>query len=109
MSNVFEGIKAGLQEAIEYNKGNLKARSNTLTVMPLKEYNADEIKNIRNQLGMTQITFAGFMGVTKKTVEAWEAGRNMPDGPARRILGMVQVDPTLPQKYNIVSSKEATG
>ncbi|MBO5429336.1 MAG: helix-turn-helix domain-containing protein, partial [Peptococcaceae bacterium] len=57
----------------------------------------------RKELGMTQVLFAGFMGVSTKTVEAWEAGRNMPDGPARRILAMLQIDPTLPQKLNIVT------
>ena len=49
------------------------------------------------------ILFAGFMGVSTKTVEAWEAGRNMPDGPARRILAMLKVDPGLPQRLNIVA------
>ena len=52
---------------------------------------------------MTQVLFAGFMGVSPKTVEAWEAGRNMPDGPARRILAMLKVDPALPQKLNIIA------
>ena len=61
------------------------------------------IKSIRNDLGMTQVLFAGFMGVSPKTVEAWEAGRNMPDGPARRILAMVKLDPYLPQRMNIVA------
>ena len=52
---------------------------------------------------MTQVLFAGFMGVSSKTVEAWEAGRNMPDGPARRILSMLQADPELPQRFHIVT------
>ena len=70
---------------------------------PLKEYSACEIKAIRNSLGMTQTVFALFMGVSNKTVEAWEAGRNMPDGPARRLLSMVQADPEIPTRYGIVT------
>lgn len=65
---------------------------------PVREYEACEIKAIRNGLGMTQAVFALFMGVSKKTVEAWEAGRNMPDGPARRLLAMVQADPHLAER-----------
>lgn len=64
----------------------------------VREYEACEIKAIRNGLGMTQAVFALFMGVSKKTVEAWEAGRNMPDGPARRLLAMVQADPHLAER-----------
>ena len=65
---------------------------------PVREYEASEIKEIRNGLGMTQAVFALFMGVSKKTVEAWESGRNMPDGPARRLLAMVQEEPEITER-----------
>ena len=100
---VYDGIMQGLEEAIAYNEGKIKARTNTITITPVPDFEANEIKNIRNELGMTQVLFAGFMGVSTKTVEAWEAGRNMPDGPARRILSMLKADPTLPQRFNIIA------
>ena len=100
---VYDGIMQGLNEAIAYNEGKLKARTKTMSVEPVPVFEATEIKSIRNELGMTQVLFAGFMGVSTKTVEAWEAGRNMPDGPARRILSMLKVDPGLPQRLNIVA------
>ncbi len=100
---VYDGIMQGLNEAIAYNEGKIQARTKTMSIAPVPNFEATEIKGIRNQLGMTQVLFAGFMGVSVKTVEAWEAGRNMPDGPARRILAMAQLDPSLPQKMNIVA------
>lgn len=100
---VYDGIMQGLEEAIAYNEGKIKARTNTITIIPVPDFEANEIKNIRNELGMTQVLFAGFMGVSTKTVEAWEAGRNMPDGPARRILSMLKADPALPQRFNIIA------
>lgn len=100
---VYDGIMQGLEEAIAYNEGKIKARSNTMSIEPVPDFEANEIKNIRHELGMTQVLFAGFMGVSTKTVEAWEAGRNMPDGPARRILSMVKADPILPQRLNIIA------
>lgn len=100
---VYDGIIQGLNEAIVYNEGKLKARTKIMSIEPVPEFEAKEIKSIRDELGMTQVLFAGFMGVSTKTVEAWEAGRNMPDGPARRILAMLKVDPSLPQKLNIVA------
>lgn len=100
---VYDGIIQGLSEAVLYNEGKLKARTKTMSIEPVPDFEATEIKNIRNELGMTQVLFAGFMGVSTKTVEAWESGRNMPDGPARRILAMLKVDPGLPQRLNIVA------
>lgn len=99
---VYDGIVQGLEEAIAYNEGKIKARTNRMRIEPVPDFEAAEIKGIRNELGMTQVLFAGFMGVSTKTVEAWEAGRNMPDGPARRILSMLKVDPAIPQRFNIV-------
>ena len=100
---VYDGIICGLEEAISYNEGKIKARTNTMSISPVPNFDATEIRSIRNELGMTQVLFAGFMGVSTKTVEAWEAGRNMPDGPARRILSMLKADPALPQRLNIIA------
>ena len=102
--SVYDGIMQGLEEAVAYNKGKIKARTQTIFISPVPDFEAVEIKNIRTRLGMTQVLFAGFMGVSSKTVEAWEAGRNMPDGPARRILSMLQADPELPQRFHIVTN-----
>lgn len=100
--NVYEGILQGLEEAVAYNQGKITARTKTISISPLPEYDAHEIKNIRKAMGMTQALFAGVMGVSPKTVEAWESGRNTPNGPAKRILSMLQKDPTLPQRMQIV-------
>ena len=54
-------------------------------------------------LDMTQSVFAAVVGVSVKTVEAWEAGSNKPIGPARRILSIMRSDPTFPQKYELVT------
>jgi putative transcriptional regulator len=57
---------------------------------PGKQYSKDEIKAIRNKAGMTQAVFANYMGVSKKTVEAWELGRTHPTGPAYRLLDILE-------------------
>lgn len=103
MNTVFDKIALGLEEAIAYEKGELEAKKTKITVEPVTEFSASEIKNIRNSVGMTQIVFANFMGVSAKTVEAWEAGRNKPEGPARRIFSLLKSDPELPEKYKIIA------
>jgi putative transcriptional regulator len=43
------------------------------------------------------------MGVSVKTVEAWEKGTNKPIGTARRMLSLLQQDDTLPLRFNIIT------
>jgi putative transcriptional regulator len=99
----YKSIVTGLHEAVEYEKGTGKAKKAKCTVNPAPVFNAQEIKSVRNTLQMTQATFAAVMGVSTKTVEAWEVGTNTPIGTARRMLSMLKADPALPKKYNIVS------
>lgn len=100
--SVFKDIKTGLMEAIEYEKGNLKANTRTLSVIPIEEFTPSEIKEIRKSVGMTQVLFAKYLGVSLKTVEAWEAGRNQPNGTACRLLAITKKDPMFPKSSGIV-------
>lgn len=101
--SVYVSIMQGLNEAVEYEKGNLKDKVVKWTVNPVPDFESNEIKEVRNSLNMTQSTFAAVMGVSIKTVEAWEAGTNKPIGTARRMLSMLQKDNTLPMKFDIIS------
>ena len=100
---IFDDIKLGVEQAIEYEKGNLKAKKTTLTITPVEEFTAQDIKDIRNQTGLTQVLFARFMGVSVKTVESWEAGRNHPEGAACRLLALTRNDPMFPQRSGIIA------
>ena len=102
--SVYSSMIQGLQEAIAFEDGTGKARTAKCTVNPAPEYSAQQIKDVRLSLGMTQVTFAKVMGVSTKTVEAWEAGTNRPIGSARRFLSVLQTDPTLLKKLNIISA-----
>ena len=99
----FDSIMKGLNEAVEYENGEKTARSERVTIIPPPNVSASEIKAIRQSLNMTQSTFAALMGVSNKTVEAWEKGTNTPAGAARRMIGMLKVDRSIPEKYNIIS------
>lgn len=100
--SVFNEIKRGLNEAIEYEKGNLRANTRTLSITPIEEFTASEIKDIRINAGMTQAVFAKYLGVSLKTVEAWEAGRNQPSGTACRLLSITKKDPQFPKSSGII-------
>lgn len=89
MSTLFDDLKEGLQEAIDFEKRNGKAKTTTFMIEPVKKYSNEDIKKIRNRAGMTQAVFANYMGVSVKTVEAWELGRTHPTGPAYRLINIL--------------------
>ena len=100
---MFDKIKTGLEEAVAYERGTLRAKTTKLSVLPVDHYEADEIREIRKSTGFTQAVFAQYMGVSVKTVEAWEAGRNHPEGTACPLLALTQKDPPFPIKTGIVA------
>jgi len=103
MSNLFESVKQGLNEAIQYEQGNLpNVKVDKITVAPLHAYNGVQIKEIRTQQNMTQRLFAEALGVSVKTVEAWETGTNKPSGTANRMLELLAQDNKLLERYSIV-------
>lgn len=103
---VGEGLIAALEQAIDFEKGkNVKGvRARKISIAPLPHYKAQKIKKIRSRIGLSQSTFAHVLGVSKKTVEAWEAGRNEPQGPAQRMLMLLEKDNTFLEKYQLIIS-----
>ena len=101
--SVADDIKLGLEQAIAYERGTGSAKSTTLSISPVTNFTSVEIKEIRRRTGLTQASFAKYMGVCVKTVEAWEAGKNNPDRSARRLLAITRSDPDFPVKSGIVT------
>ena len=100
--SAYDSIISGLNEAIEYSKGLKKAKSSKWEIKEIPEVTGEEIKRIRIASGYTQVAFALILGVTPKAVEAWECGRNKPEGSTRRIIGLLVEDPRIFEKYNII-------
>jgi putative transcriptional regulator len=73
----------------------------TLQIIDVPDFNPEEIKALRHTAKMPQRLFARCLGVTQKSVEAWEGGRSHPDGAARRLLGLLQNDPDFFSKVGI--------
>ena len=103
MSKMGQGLIESMQELLDYSEGKIDLRTSRLNLSPVCEtISVDDIKDTRKRLGMSQGVFAIVLGVSKKTVESWEAGRYTPDGAARRLISIMQTDPTFPEKYGIV-------
>lgn len=98
----FNSIMEGLNEALEVSKGNHTARRRKVTISPVPEYKADKIKEIREALNLSQMVFAEAVGVSVKTIEAWESGRNRPQGPASRFLQLLEQDHDFLEEHQIL-------
>jgi putative transcriptional regulator len=104
-NSVFSSIMTGLNEALDDSAGKgKKLKRNTMIIEPVRVFEADEVKTIRTALGMSQKIFASYMGVSDKTVEAWEAGTNHPSGAASRLLSMMEKDKGIVKKFPFVKN-----
>ncbi len=93
MGQAFNVLSSALDEAIENAKADkkfLKEETVSIEIEPLVQYTAEDIKAIRSKTGLTQSLFAQWFGVSTRTVEAWESGRNKPSGPSSRLLSLLK-------------------
>ena len=104
VSEFYEGIIQGLQEAIAYTKGENTEHVvvHRLTCEKVREFTPEEIKKTRQAAKMPQWMFAQVIGVSKKSVEAWEGGRSRPDGAARRMIGLLNANPHFAEDVGII-------
>ena len=72
-------------------------------VSPIKEYAPHEIRALRQKIQYTQSFFGEFLGVSLKTVQAWEAGTNKPTGTTLRLLQILEQDPRALDKFILCS------
>jgi len=103
MSRIGQELIESMQELLDYSEGKIDLRTTKFNISPVCDtISVEDIKETRKKLGMSQSIFALVLGVSKKTVESWEAGRYTPDGAARRLITIMKSDPTFPEKYGIV-------
>lgn len=101
---VYNTIMASLDELLANSKGEKDTLTrHTLIVDELQDFTPQEIRSIRISAKMTQSLFAMVIGVSIKTVEAWEGGRNKPDGAARRLIGLLKKNSKFADEAGIVT------
>jgi len=82
----FDKLIASIKEASEIKTGHRKP-SRVYEIKP------PEIKNVREELNVSQSEFALMMGVSIRTLQNWEQGRRKPDGPAKALLRIASKNP----------------
>jgi putative transcriptional regulator len=56
---------------------------------------ASGIRAIRERTRLSQLEFAGLIGVSVKTLQNWEQDRRRPTGPAAALLKIIAYEPQL--------------
>ena len=87
----FSGIMTGLEEALAYEKGKASAE----TFARKQSLPTINVLEVRKSLSMTQKAFANVLGVSCRTVEAWECGKSTPTPTAKKLIYLIQQDNSL--------------
>jgi putative transcriptional regulator len=99
--NYYERLKESLEQVVAYTKGDSSKVHVSVRKIPVPEYKAKDVSRVRTELRLSQRALASVLGVSHRTVEAWEAGRNVPNGPATRVLYLIEKDHSLVDKLVI--------
>jgi putative transcriptional regulator len=86
-----ELLKAATQ-ALEHAQGKRELRTTVLPPAPAP-VTAAQVRRIRKQLNASQAVFARYLNVSTRLVQAWEADRRSPEGPALMLLRLGERDP----------------
>ena len=66
----------------------------TYKIAPPPEYNGQDVRRVRDLLGMSQAAFAAYLGADASTVRSWEQGVRSPSRLACRMLSEIEADPS---------------
>ena len=79
-------LMSSVKQAGKIRRGEMRS-SRTLKFTPA------DIKIIREKLHQSQSEFAMMIGVSVSTLQNWEQGRRVPEGPARALLKIAAENP----------------
>jgi len=86
MSEFFNSIEQGLEEAVEFSKGQASKAV-------VHKFSPIDVKNIRAKMDMSQTEFASAFGISVSTLRHWERGDRVPHGPALVLLNVLKKEP----------------
>ena len=93
-NEMFTELLGSAHEALEHAQGKRSLRTTTLPLPP-KPLNGRAVKRLRATLHASQAVFARYLNVSTKLVQAWEANRRNPEGPALVLLHIAAEQPAV--------------
>ena len=87
-SKAYDEIKAGIEDAIAYAKGDGNRGTAHVVEVP-----AIDVRAVRAKIGMTQPEFARIFRISLPTLRKWEQGQRRPSGAAMVLLTVIDREP----------------
>ncbi|WP_115712843.1 helix-turn-helix domain-containing protein [Legionella sainthelensi] len=87
--NIGQEIIQGMEEAIEYIRGNKES----VKVHKVEIPNEIDVREIRENLNLSRKEFADSFGFSPRTLQHWEQGDRAPHGAAKVLLLLLQREP----------------
>ena len=84
---------AGLQEVKAFEAGRKTLRTHRVASKPLPGLSGQQIRDIREKLGVSRGVFANQLRVSPRTLENWEQGRAKPNDQAKALILLVAKHP----------------
>jgi len=91
---MFDELMKSANEALQHAQGKRSLRTTSLPLPP-RPMSAVAVKKVRASLHASQAVFARWLNVSTKLVQAWEADRRQPDGPALVLLHIAARQPSV--------------
>lgn len=91
MSTIIESLRddlSALEVAGAIGKVTLR-EFDSLCPPPVREFDAEEIRQLRETLRFSQPVFALHLHTTASTIRKWEQGETRPSGPALKLLNVI--------------------
>lgn len=87
--DIFNEVLAGLREIQAFETGKKTLRTHRVTSKPLPSLSGEQIREIREGLGVSRGVFAHQLRVSPRTLENWEQGRAKPNDQAKTLILLV--------------------
>lgn len=85
MSDIGKSLIRGAEEALEYVTGKTDGVKNHKVQVPVEI----DVSAIRKSLHMSRQKFSEEFGFSIRTLEKWERGERLPEGPTRAYLTVI--------------------
>lgn len=82
----FKDLATSVRQAGRIRRGRMRPSR-------VHKFEPADIKSIRLKLGKSQSEFSLMIGVSVATLQNWEQGRRVPEGPARALLKVAAENP----------------
>jgi putative transcriptional regulator len=92
---IHDEMRQSLRDALEFERGRVVDLQVTEIPAWPKAMKPAEIREVRESLHASQATFASFLCVSTKAVQAWEQGVRRPQSTALRLLDIAKKNPAV--------------